>query len=338
MKILLLTTSPFQLMNALIYSADDESKSYTLMLDESFYGEIELKQIDYLCRLFNVVTVKLKNKGWLGHYREIRAMARKGFDFLIIGPDNHWSGFMAAFIPIFKVVVVDDGAHALSSFPIAKGKLLFKTLILKMLFDIFDLFLSKKDVERFSLFGLPSKFRVISPDYKKLKTLTRTHELDFSFEEKSLLFVGTPISEAEVISLDTEVAAIYEMFKSFSEYKAASLRKFIYVAHRSDSMEKLTKLESHGITVARLAGPLELYLAESLGKPDITICSLTSTVLFTAHNLGFSKENIVAVELQENLFLKQYEEKYARIYQSFIEQGFKIFAYKRSKETISSRA
>lgn len=335
MKILLLTTSPFQLMNALIYSADDEYKSHTLVLDESFYGEIELKQIDYLCKLFNVAIVKLKNKGWLGHYQEIRAMAIKEFDFLIVGPDNHWSGFMAAFIPISRVVVVDDGAHALSSFGITKGKFFFKALILKLLFDIFDLFLSRKDVERFSLFKLSSKFKVTTPDYKKLKTLSRAYDLDFSFDEKSILFVGTPISEADVLSLETEVAAIFEVFNSFVSIKETTFKKFIYVAHRSDSHEKLTKLELHGITVARLAGPLELYLAESLGKPDITICSISSTVLFTAYNLGYSKENIVAAELQENLFLKQYEEKYARIYQSFKDQGFQIFAYKGSKETIS---
>lgn len=326
MKYLLLTTSPFQLLNALIYSAEDSQSSFYLVINENIQASGELRQFEFVSDIFDVSLIKMKNKHWFGDYLKIRALIGSSCDRLIFGPANHWSAFLAAFLPIEKIVIVDDGAHALSSFKSIEGRSAIKNFVLKFLADSFHYFVSKKQVERLSLFPLETNYKLIVPDYKKLISLNRSKNLDHSFEDNTVLFVGTPISEAGIITLETEVASIAKARYFFDDLIEAGKHKFLYVAHRRDSDEKLKELSRLGIETLRLLGPLELYLAESLRHSDVRICSLTSTVLFTAKNMGYKLSHLSSFEVAESHFLKEYSQKYERIYKSFKESGFGIIS------------
>jgi len=326
MKYLLLTTSPFQLLNAIIYSLEDRQPSLFLVINENSYSSTELGQFEFLSNIFNVSIIKIDNKFWLGDYLEIKSFISTSFDCLIFGPNNHWSAFLAATLPIRKAVIVDDGAHSLSVFNLIEGRSIVKNLILELLADVFDYFISKKQVERLSLFNLETKYRLIAPDYKKLNSLSLTTKLDYSFSENSILFVGTPISEAGIITLETEVSSIAKARNFFNDLIERGNHTFLYVAHRRDSNEKLQKLCDLGIKILRLLGPLELYLAESLTHSEVRLCSLTSTVLFSAKNMGYRPYHISSFEVAETQFLKEYSEKYERIYKSFKESGFVIIS------------
>ena len=326
MKYLLLTTSPFQLLNALIYSAEDSQSSFYLVINENIQASSELSQFEFLSDIFNVSLIKMKNKHWFGDYMKIRALIGSSCDRLIFGPANHWSAFLAAFLPIKKIVIVDDGAHALSSFKAIEDRGIIKNFALKFLADSFHYFLSKKQVERLSLFPLETNYELIVPDYKKLISLKRSKSLDYSFEDNTVLFVGTPISEAGIISLETEVKSVEKTKYFFNDLIESGKHKFLYVAHRRDSEEKLKELGRLGIETLRLLGPLELYLAESLHHSDVRICSLTSTVLFTAKNMGYKLSHLSSFEVAESHFLKEYSQKYERIYKSFKESGFGIIS------------
>ncbi len=327
MKYLLLTTSPFQLVNALIYTAEDTRCSLCLVVVENLYGSIELRQFEFVSHIFNVSLIKIKNKYWLRDYFEIKSLIGSSFDYLIFGPANHWSAFLAASLPIKKLVIVDDGAHTLSSFDSIEGRSALKHFVLELLADIFHYFVSKKQVERLSIFPIDSNYKCIITDYRKLKSLNRLSNLDYSFKNNSILFVGTPISESGIIPLEIEVSSVAKVKYFFNNLIEGSKHNFLYVAHRRDSDEKLQKISGLGIKTLRLLGPLELYLAESLCHADLRVCSLTSTVLFTAKNMGYKLSHISSFEVPETFFLKEYSEKYERIYKSFKESGFGIISW-----------
>ena len=114
--------------------------------------------------------------------------------------------------------------------------------------------------------------------------------------------MGTPISEAGIITLETEVSSIERARCLFDNFFEKDKYRFLYVAHRRDSDEKLEKLNVLGIQTLRLLGPLELYLAESLCHQNLRLCSLTSTVLFTAKNMGYKLSQISSFEVAEAHF------------------------------------
>lgn len=322
MRYILLTTSPFQFLNALLYSVDDANPELCLVVDERLYGSYELRQLVFLKTLFGVETDKLYSRFWFSHLLQIYRKLGSRDQIVVFGPNNHWSAFLAAFLPVGKLLIVDDGAHALSSAGASQVNNSFKDWCLTVLYDLFAYLISKKDVERFSLFPSQSKFKVSVPDYKKLSALHRASSLDYHFEDKAILFVGTPISEAGVISLETEVSAVAKAILFHRSSVDNEGYRFIYVAHRRDCTEKLSKIRNKGVEVVKLSGPLELYLAESLVNSEIKVCSITSTVLFTALNMGYERLNLTCVDIPEASFLKEYKEKYEQIYKAFEDSGF----------------
>ena len=74
MKYLLLTTSPFQLLNALIYGADDPKSYFCLVINENSYGSSELCQFEFISEIFNVNLIKINNTHWIEDYSEIKAL------------------------------------------------------------------------------------------------------------------------------------------------------------------------------------------------------------------------------------------------------------------------
>ena len=95
------------------------------------------------------------------------------------------------------------------------------------------------------------------------------------------------------LDLNQELLKIKEDLESANKFKDLS-------------EEKLKELGRLGIETLRLLGPLELYLAESLHHSDVRICSLTSTVLFTAKNMGYKLSHLSSFEVAESHFLKEY--------------------------------
>ena len=204
MKYLLLTTSPFQTVNALIFAFKASTSSFTWFIVINFYSDSELEQIKFLSSLFNIKLVEINNKTWFGDYRNIASHNINDFDYLIICPNNHWSAFHAAFLPINKVAIVDDGAHSLSNFTIGQGKSFWKKILLRSSYSLFQLLISKKEsVDRLSLFPVNTTFNLIKTDYKRLSSWLEKVELDYSFQNNTAIFIGTPISEVGVIALET---------------------------------------------------------------------------------------------------------------------------------------
>ena len=321
MKYLLLTTSPFQTVNACIFASQSSTSSLTWIIVENFYSESELAQIKFLSSLFNIKLIKLNNKTWFGDYRYISSHNINDFDYLIICPNNHWSAFHAAFLPISKLAIVDDGAHSLSNFTIGQGEPLWKKILYRSSYSFFQHLISRKQtVDRLSLFPVNTTFNLIKTDYTKLSSWLEKIDLDYSFQNNTALFIGTPISEVGVITLETEIKTIELAAKYFQETN----KQFIYIAHSKDSVQKCRQLDDLGINVLRLGGPIELYLSKILNLSDISICSISSTVLFTAGNMGFDLDKIISFRINESYFLKHYPEKYQKIFDNFQSLQFQV--------------
>ena len=90
---------------------------------------------------------------------------------------------------------------------------------------------------------------------------------------KQLFFIGTPLSEQGIISLQDELKLIEKCRVHFAEFR------FFYVLHRRESREKVLKLLPERELV-QFDLPLELQFLTQDKKPEV-VCSIYSTALLS---------------------------------------------------------
>ncbi|MGB0390928.1 MAG: polysialyltransferase family glycosyltransferase, partial [Salibacteraceae bacterium] len=134
-------------------------------------------------------------------------------------------------------------------------------------------FTPKKFYDWFTIFDLkPVKGQKI---YSNQLTNLRTHIDKHGKKRKTILFIGSKLSEEKIISEDYNIEIIK---RAISHYSESSIT---YVAHRSESQRKLNKIQQiQNVEVLQLPYPLELLPMYGEFSPTVII-SFFSTALIT---------------------------------------------------------
>ena len=184
-------------------------------------------------------------------------VAAKLFKYQKIFVGNFDSKFINAIIPFNrKMVLLDDGA---------------KTI------NIQHLFTNDENYNWFTMFDLkPFKNQTLYQNrFPKIRGLLS----DFKTRSNSVLFIGSKLSECNIITESYNVELISKISKRYCDYEIE------YVPHRGDSSEKLSKLNDiPNLEILNIDYPVELLGLYNTALP-VLVVSFYSTALISLNKI-----------------------------------------------------
>ena len=266
-KSLLFVESPLQLLNAYEAVSYFDLENYIYLVRFS-YNEANDQQIINLLYLLKINTNNIKHiylrtidrtlcdYSKLFFYR-FKYVFIKNIDKIFIG--NYESNFFKLIIKQFSkenIILLDDGAKTLSI------QSQFTNTKKYNLFTMYDI----KALENQKIY-INSYRQVLS----KIKNL--------SIKQEEILFLGTKLSEAEIIEEGYYIKLIQNICNYYSD------KKIVYIVHRGESQEKLELIQKNeNILIKQLDYPIELYgLYEN--KMPFKVSSFYSTALLTMNKI-----------------------------------------------------
>ncbi|HED33996.1 MAG TPA: hypothetical protein ENJ08_07245 [Gammaproteobacteria bacterium] len=223
-----------------------------------------------------------------------------------------------------KVVLLDDGTATIKiAEDRKKGVQENNNIIKKMKISGKRLFQGIKDKEKdnlcfFTMYDIvPGRNDTfVKNDFKQLKS-----QIDLLPVSSEIFFIGAPISETGIMSLDDCLAHL----KRVKEYFINS--KLVYITHRRDSLEKLGMIENQlNIKVVEFDYPVEYQLGLVGPRPKV-VASFISTALDSCRIIFGSKMKILSFRLDFQASPKR--EVVERLYESYqphINENFRVIS------------
>jgi len=147
-----------------------------------------------------------------------------------------------------------------------------------LLDDGFATITSDVPYNRYSLFpptlvsgGGATQF--LKNEFNHFKSKINTHQ---NINDNLVYFLGSPIVELKIV----DESYFFSQMSSIQRHYEAIGSKLLYYSHRTDSLEKMRKIEDMGIDVVVLDEVFEFHLVSSTCLPG-TIVSFYSTTLYT---------------------------------------------------------
>ncbi len=265
MKSLLFVESPLQLLNAyeaIQYFSLTDYKIF-IRYSNNLKNDEQIRFILQKLKIKNSIEFTIKSESkQLSDYLKLflwkyRFLFKTDVDKLFIG--NYDSGFLSLIMKQFKkeqIILLDDGAKTLS---IQNG---FTQNNFYSLFTMYKL-------EPFN------SQKIYKNEYINISNSLQSLQKD----ETKVLFLGTKLSESEIITEKYYLDLIHLISKYYKD------KKIIYIVHRGESEENLRKIKQYkNITVKYLDYPVELYGLYEKEIPS-TIASFYSTALYTMKNI-----------------------------------------------------
>ena len=290
-KILAIISSPFQLLSLGEYIRQYQIDNYEVII--LFYKKKELQQMIEINKIYNL-KLSIQLKGFtLMQYLQLffLSLKIKECSNLIIGnffSDPHL--FFSNLIKKDKIIVVDDGmiVNSIPDFIGTEKRILkgnrFKKIIIKLL--NVNLTYPKK-IDLYSIFCL-KKHDLIS--FKKNNLEVLNSQLTIKKHSETLLIIGQPFVEHDMLSLDKYILIIKGIIKDFRHHK------LVYFPSRKELPKKLLAIKKiPNIEIIKTKNNIELYLMKNKLLPK-KIIGFTSSALITLNTLFNSKNHLIEIK------------------------------------------
>lgn len=262
-KNLYLIETPFQLLNAIeaIYAFPTEHNDLYIRYSDSGKNDSQLKDLLKKIDLPKNVSVNsffvnaekrtpVDALKMAFYYLKLK-LEVKHYENVFIG--NYDSRFIKLVVPFSrKIIILDDGLKTIST---------QNNFTPNNYFDWFTIFDLKPITTQ----------KIYRNKLKNLQSLIKQQKP----KRKSVLFIGSKLSEEKIISEDYNLEIVSKIAK---EYGDTPIK---YVSHRAESKEKLARIEKiKNLEVVQLDYPLELLPIYGDFEPSLII-SFFSTALIT---------------------------------------------------------
>lgn len=304
MKInLICIESPLQLLNAYEAIKYFNIQNYKLLIrySNSDSNDNQIKKLIDILKIdpmdIEEVTINTSNKSLLDLFKLFTykyIFNTKKFDKVFIG--NYRSGFFSLIWKSFdknRIILLDDGA---------------KTI------DIQKEFTDDLNYNLFTIYDVtPLKTQKIYTNH--FNNMKKFFENTLAFEENKILFLGSKLSEINIISEEYYLELMNQISKFYKN------QNIIYIPHREEDQNKLTKISTiDNIEIKTIDYPVEMFgLFEN--KLPQTVSSFYSSALMTMQNIY----NIEAEAFSFNYKGSIYEESIDNVYM-FYENKMKIIS------------
>jgi hypothetical protein len=279
---LFLVESPLQLLNAIeaknYFDLDDRESILIVFIGKS---ELNFEQINYL-----IDKNSWKEINFIRHNKKVdvikkvfslnRIAKRYLVSSVFFGDYRSW--YMRHFINITKpenVYLLDDGAATVNIYnQLSIGfkfeeKRLFLKLIKKYLLRI-----REEDIQFFDYFTIydlktTSTSKIFRNNYQVLKSLNKLKE-----KSNEVFLLGQPISEKNVMEEDKYIDYLIKIQKYYNNYR------LIYICHRSETKEKVLRIENElGISCRTFDTSIEYALSLQESLPKVLISFYSSALI-----------------------------------------------------------
>lgn len=323
---LILIEAPFQLLCALEYIKSHENTFYDIVFIET--NSIEnSRQISDLVIFFELDNKKNKTVCFSTIPRVnalsfvfslfVRAWRykRNNYNQVIIG--DYRSTYARIIESRLKqdCIILDDGIALVNSYSaiVTKKVALFKETFRNKLLSKLIRSMNKN----YSLYSMlpPNYLTQLSVEGEQLSVEKNSFKyltslsccLDDKDLESEVMIIGNPVTELNMITQDVFESCIFMLIK---KYKG---KEIIYIAHRRDSENKLTKLEEKfDIKIKRFKRSLEIELICNNLKPAI-FYTFSSAALYTVSLLSTSSK-CYYFNLESSQINKKYVSSFHNIY------------------------
>jgi len=291
MKTLFFVESPLQLLNAF------EAQHFFNMKEYIYYirlsnDMINDAQIMHLINILNIkhttlIKINAKKKGItdylkLMYYRYIFTLTSQADRILIGNFESKFCTLIMKKVPHNKIILLDDGARSIA---------------------LQDRFTSAYCYDLFTMYEIIPlhKQHIYKNSYTYIQTRLKTLQLD----EKKIMFLGSKLSEAGIISEAYYIA----LMQKISDYYVD--KKIVYISHREEKKEKLQKIQHiPNIQIVTLEYPIELYGLYNKTMPH-KVSSFYSTALYTLQKIYKLQAECFSFEYQQSLHKKSIDSVYA---------------------------
>jgi hypothetical protein len=296
---LAIISSPFQLLSLGEFISHYRVSEYEIII--LFYSNKELEQMIEINKIYNLdLTIKLKGVKVIQYFQLLyMALKIKKCESLIIGnffSDPHL--FFSNLIKKEKLIVVDDGmiVNSIPDYIGSKKKILKLSKLKTFLTTLLNINLEyPKKIDLYSIYP-QKKHKQIS--YKKNNLKVLNSQLTNKKQSNTLLIIGQPFVELNMLSLEKYVKTIRDIVKDFNNYQ------LLYFPSRKELPRKLKKINKiDNVEIINSINNIELYLLKNELLPK-KIVGFTSSALITLNTIFNSKNHLIDISSVEITFNK----------------------------------
>lgn len=296
-KILAIISSPFQLLSLGEYIRYHQIDKYEVII--LFYKNKELQQMIEINKIYNLkLSIRLKGFALIQYLQLFfLSLKIKECSNLIIGnffSDPHL--FFSNLIKKDKIIVVDDGmiVNSIPDFIGTNKRILKVNILKKTLITLFNVNLNyPKKIDIYSIFSF-KKHKLISFKKNNLKVLNS--QLTIKKHSETLLIIGQPFVEHDMLSLDKYIMIIKGIINDFRNHK------LVYFPSRKELPKKLREIKKiPNLEIIKTKNNIELYLLKNKLLPK-KIIGFTSSALITLNTLFNSKDQLIEIKSFKIIF------------------------------------